>query len=162
MADNKKELHCPACNAVMKKVFIDGVNTNVDICLDGCGAIWFDRAEEKFFDEAHESIDELLKIYENKEFIEVNQQYNRYCPICGTKLAKNHTSAKREVQIDECLSCGGKFFDYKELEAMRKEYDTEKERSAAALKQAYENGVVMDSMPVSGGFVGWLVHKFSH
>lgn len=161
MPDTKKELRCPACNGVMKKVFIEETKTNVDICIDGCGGIWFDANEDKFYDEAHENIDEILSAYKNKEYLKVNQDFDRYCPVCGAKLKKTYTSDKRQVIIDECLSCGGKFFDYKELEAMRSEYKTEKERSEAALKQAYVHGVAADSVPISGGFITWLIHNFT-
>lgn len=164
MTDNKKELRCPACGEVMKKVFMQDTKTNVDICVDGCGGIWFDLNEDKFYDEEHESIDEILNVYENKEYKQVNQQYDRYCPVCGAKLRKTYTSVKKEVQIDECLSCGGKFFDYKELEAMRREYKTEKERSDAHLKQAYNIGelILEPRKPESKTFWSWIVHTFTH
>ncbi len=164
MPDTKKELLCPACGEVMKKVFITETQTNVDICTEGCGGIWFDSNEDKFYDEANENIDEILAAYTNKVYKQVNQEYDRYCPICGTKLRKTYTSVKREVQVDECLSCGGKFFDYKELEAMRNEYKTEKERSAASLKQAYNIGeLILDDRPAEREtFWGWLVSNFTH
>ena len=135
MADNKDFLICPACGEFMKKVYIDDAGISVDICVDGCGGIWFDNREELKFDERHESIDEIKKQLEGKTFKKVDQTKDRYCPVCSTetavKLVKNSTSVKNEIQIDECYCCGGKFFDHGELEAMRNEYKTEKERVAA-------------------------------
>lgn len=137
MADNFKELRCPACQKIMTKVFVPSEGVNVDVCLDGCGGIYFDNREFKYFDEQHENIDEILAAIEGKEFAKVDESLPRTCPVCGARMAKNYASAKKEVQIDECYSCGGKFLDNGELQKIRAQYATEEERSADIMKEVY-------------------------
>lgn len=137
MADNFKELRCPACQKVMTKVFVPSEGVNVDICLDGCGGIYFDNREFKYFDEQHENIDEIIAAIEGKEFAKVDESLPRTCPVCGARMAKNYASVKKEVQIDECYSCGGKFLDNGELQKIRAQYATEEERSADIMKEVY-------------------------
>lgn len=131
MADNKDLLICPACGEFMKKVYIPVAGVNVDVCVDGCGGIWFDNREDLKFDEKHENIDEILNELKGKKFVEVDEKKDRYCPVCASKMVKNFCSVKHEIEVDECYSCGGKFFDRHELDAMRAQYDTEEERIGA-------------------------------
>lgn len=138
MADTLRTIKCPACQHVMTKVFVPSQGINVDICLDGCGGIYFDNREFKYLDEQHESIDEITEAIKGKEFIKVNENLPRTCPACGARMVKNFASAKKEVQIDECYSCGGKFLDHGELEKIRAQYATEEERSADVMKQLYD------------------------
>ncbi len=137
MADNFKTLRCPACQKEMKKVFVPSEGVNVDICLDGCGGIYFDTREFKYFDEQDENIEEIVKAAEGKTFAKVDESLPRTCPVCGARMVKNYASVKKEVQIDECYSCGGKFLDHGELEKIRAQYATEEERSADIMKEVY-------------------------
>ncbi len=130
MADTLKEMTCPACQKLMKKVLMPGSNINVDICIDGCGGIFFDNRELKRLDEKAENIDEILNAISNKTFEKINPEQLRICPACGMKMVKNYTSIKKEVQMDECYACGGRFLDAGELQGLRIEYNTEAERSA--------------------------------
>lgn len=131
MADNKKDLYCPACQGRMKKVFIPEYNHYLDICLDGCGGIYFDNRELEHFDEQHESIDKILEVMKGRTFKKVEDNHNRKCPVCGAKMVQNGTSANQNIIIDCCYSCGGKFLDQGELEALRQEYKNDAERSQA-------------------------------
>lgn len=137
MADNFRTLRCPACQKEMKKVFVPSEGVNVDICLDGCGGIYFDTREFKYFDEQDENIEEIVKAAEGKTFAKVDESLPRTCPVCGARMVKNYASVKKEVQIDECYSCGGKFLDHGELEKIRAQYATEEERSADIMKEVY-------------------------
>lgn len=137
MSDNFKTLRCPACQKEMTKVFIPSEGINVDICLDGCGGIYFDTREFKYFDEQDENIEEIVKAAEGKTFAKVDESLPRTCPVCGARMVKNYASVKKEVQIDECYSCGGKFLDHGELEKIRAQYATEEERSADIMKEVY-------------------------
>jgi len=130
MSDTFKEIKCPACQKNMKKVFISKEGVNVDICIDGCGGMYFDNRELKYVDEQAEGIDEILNAITGKNFEQVNQANFRTCPVCGARMVKNFTSTKKQVQIDECYSCGGKFLDAGELQALRGEYVTDADRSA--------------------------------
>ena len=138
MADNFQTLKCPACQKEMTKVFVPSEGVNIDICLDGCGGMYFDTREFKYFDEQHENIEEILKAIEGKTFIKVNEELPRTCPVCGARMVKNYSSVKKEIQIDECYACGGKFLEHGELEKIRAEYLTEADRSADIMASVYD------------------------
>ena len=137
MADSHQTLRCPACGEEMKKIFIPSQGINIDICTEGCGGIFFDNRVFAMFDEKHENIDEIIKAVENKEFQKVDESLPRYCPACGAKMVKNYASIKKEVQVDDCYSCGGKFLDHGELAHIRSQYENELERSNDVLKFVY-------------------------
>lgn len=135
MADTYKIIDCPACGKPMKKVFLPEAGINIDICLDGCGGIFFDNREFKKFDEQHENLDEVIQSAESSTFpIQPDEDAVRVCPACGANMVKNSTSDKNEIIIDECYSCGAKFLDHGELTKIRAEYATEKERADAAVR----------------------------
>ena len=137
MADNFNTIKCPACQKEMTKVFVPTEGVNIDVCLDGCGGVYFDNREFKYFDEQHENIDELAKAIEGKEFEKVDESLPRSCPVCGARMVKNFASVKQEVQVDECYACGGKFLDHSELGKIREQYATEEERSADIMAEVY-------------------------
>ena len=137
MADNFNTLKCPACQKEMTKVFVPSEGVNIDVCLDGCGGVYFDNREFKYFDEQHENIDELTNAIKDREFVKVDESLPRSCPVCGARMVKNFASAKKEVQIDECYACGGKFLDHGELDKIRAQYKTEADRSADIMKEVY-------------------------
>jgi len=137
MSDTHQTLKCPACQKEMAKVFIPKEGVNIDICLEGCGGLWFDNRELSYVDEQDEKIDEILKAISDKTFEEVDQSNHRSCPVCGARMVKNFSSAKREIQIDECYSCGGKFLDNQELIKFRAEYATEVDRSKDVVALMY-------------------------
>lgn len=128
MADNYKIIMCPACGKPMKKIFLENQQFIIDVCIDGCGGIWLDNRELQKIDEETEPITELLEAYKSKVFQKTDNSAVRICPICGVKMVKNNVSAKQEIVIDECYNCGGKFFDYNELQHMRNQYKDEESR----------------------------------
>ena len=138
MADTLKTLKCPACGKEMEKVFIPSVGFSLDICTQGCGGIYFDNREFKHFDEKDEDISAIIEKLENKTFEKVHTDSDRFCPNCGAKMVKNHSSVKQDIEVDECYNCGGKFLDNDELVKIRKEYDTEEERSEDAFRYLYK------------------------
>jgi len=129
MKDNLKTICCPACGKKMEKVFMPQQKVNLDVCLNGCGGIYFDNYEYKKFDECHEDIQKPIEAYEGKTFQPVDASITRICPVCGRKMVKNFASAKREIEIDECYTCGAKFLDYSELEKIRAQFNTEEDRA---------------------------------
>lgn len=137
MADSLKTLTCPACGKAMEKVFIPSQGINIDICTNGCGGIFFDNREFDKFDEQNEDASEILKKVSEKEFEKVDSTKDRYCPNCGSKMVKNRTSVKGNIEVDDCYACGGKFLDNDELVKIREEYASNKERSADVLKYVY-------------------------
>ncbi len=129
MRDSNEVLICPACGHEMQKVYIANSELYLDICLQGCGGIFFDNREFEKLDEQSENIDEILNILDNKNFINVDQTVQRSCPSCGSLMVKNFASIKHEVEIDCCYICGGKFLDNGELMKIREQYKTEQDRS---------------------------------
>ena len=138
MADTQRTLICPACGKEMEKVFIHNRGINVDICTQGCGGIYFDNRELKEFDEQFEDIDTILKKVEGKTFIKTDESQVRQCPNCGSNMVKNPSSINSEVEIDECYFCGGKFLDNGELQKLREEFVTEKDKSDATVEYLYK------------------------
>ncbi len=134
MADTTKIINCPACGKEMVKIYMPEQKCNLDVCVNGCGGIYFDNREFEKFDEQHENIDEIIETLKDKNFIEVDQSKTRICPVCGGNMVKNFSSVHRKIEIDECYFCGGKFLDNDELIKIREEYPTETERSADLLK----------------------------
>lgn len=135
MTDSLQTICCPACGKQMKKVLMKDGTFHVDVCL-ACGGIWLDNREIKKIDEEHEDITPILEILEGKEFIRVDKDALRVCPVCQTNMVKHFVSSKHEIEIDDCYSCGGMFFDADELIQMRNQFKTEEERSNATKKEA--------------------------
>ncbi len=141
MSDTKETIKCPACGKEMKKVFIKDKGFYLDICIDGCGGILFDNREFKRFDEQNEPIDDILNAYSDKKYKPCNEHEERICPVCLQPMVKNFASSLKEVQIDECYSCGAKFLDYGELEKIRNQFKTEadrREKFNADLKKEFD------------------------
>ena len=137
MADNFKTIKCPACQKEMIKVFMPSEGVNIDVCLNGCGGIYFDNREFNYFDEQHEDIDKIIESIEGKTFDSVDETLPRSCPACGARMVKNYSSIKKEVLVDDCYSCGGKFLDNGELQKIRAQYATDAERSEDVMKFIY-------------------------
>ena len=147
MSDTIEMITCPACGKAMHKVYMKESGTSLDVCLDGCGGIFFDGQELKHFDEQSENIDELKQAIEGKTFEKTDESITRVCPVCGNNMVKNHVSIKHEITIDECYNCGSKFFDHGELTKMRKQYATEEDRKQDLLSSVYnETGAKIDAL----------------
>ena len=129
MTDNNEILTCPACGKTMTKIFISSANCNIDVCLDGCGGIYFDNREFKKMDENAENIHELLDALNGRNFNKIDSTGDRICPICKHKMMKHFASAKHEIEIDDCYNCGGIFLDGEELMKIRAQFATEQERA---------------------------------
>lgn len=138
MADNLETITCPACGKQMEKVYMKDQNMNLDVCLNGCGGIFFDNREFKKTDENAEDITPLIDALKNKEFNKVTSTEKRFCSTCGSPMVKNFASAKHQIEVDECYNCGSKFLDYDELKKIRAQYETEAERGEDALKKFYQ------------------------
>lgn len=122
---------CPACEHNMTEMDVQDIT--VDVCVGGCGGIWFDGRELKKVDEPHEEASwGLLEVAYDPSVV-VDESERRDCPHCADIVMMRHfSSIKREVEVDECPSCTGFFLDRGELNAIREEYATEEERSNAA------------------------------
>ena len=124
-------MKCPACGNMLEQKTADDIT--VDVCKGGCGGIWFDNFELKKFDEPHESAGEALLDIERDESILVDRTKRLKCPKCDDVVMMRHFfSVKKNVEIDECPSCAGFWFDAGELGAIRNLFNSEAERHQAA------------------------------
>ena len=130
-------MKCPACENPLQEMTVEDVT--VDVCKGGCGGIWFDQFELKKFDEPHESAGERLLEIERDEGITVDRAKRFKCPKCEDVVMMRHFfSVKKQVEVDECPSCGGFWLDAGELDKMRSLFKTEEERHKAAEEQFAE------------------------
>ena len=118
MADTYKSIKCPACDAVMKKIFIPSAGINIDICSESCGGLFFDNQELQQFNKASDDISEIKKVLEGKSFIAIDENKTRICPACGKPMVKTNIKGLG-IQIDTCYTCGGVFLDNGELDSIR-------------------------------------------
>lgn len=126
MKDNIKKIVCPACGKEMEKVYIDKAGFFLDVCLDGCGGIWFDNMELNKLSRFDDILPEISKIYGGREFKDSYTKRKRLCPLCKRLMIQNYENFSRKVLIDQCYTCGGKFLDYGELEeSLKDELPTE-------------------------------------
>lgn len=141
MTDNKElDLTCPACGKTMKKVLIPNAGINIDICLDGCGGIFFDNRELNKFDEPHENAEEILKLIEGREFQKVDESETRKCPLCHIPMVKMG-SGIGGVQIDVCNKCGAKFLDNGELLKIREGGKVDTTKTDALMNTMYKENL---------------------
>ena len=123
-------LQCPACNNALSVMDVSDIV--VDVCIGGCGGIWFDNFELSKVDEQHEHVGEALLDIERNPHIRLNNQEKRPCPRCpDVKMMRRFFSVARKTEIDECPSCGGIWLDAGELRAIRNEFPDEKSRKEA-------------------------------
>jgi Zn-finger nucleic acid-binding protein len=119
-------MKCPVCQKEMVTEDFGGVK--VDVCVNGCKSMWFDWQE-------------LIRLDENKEgFGEALNQALKYprvndasrgplnCPKCGIPMHTHKYKSAKEVNVDECYSCGGFFLDSGELSEIRENFMSEQER----------------------------------
>lgn len=138
-------LICPACGKPMTEVLIENRGIAIDICLDGCGGIYFDNREMKKFTDSSKDIDEIVSLVKDKNF-KKPEEGERHCPVCGMKMVKNSASPKNAVTIDQCYNCGGIFLDHGELTAIREEYKDRKENQDEVNKLVNEQfGAVLSA-----------------
>ena len=116
MTDTNEKLICPACGQEMEKIFIPDKGINIDICANNCGGIFFDNKELQQCGASDNSEEEIRKIVENKNFMPVDENQTRICPVCNKPMVKTKTFG---VQIDTCYTCGGIFLDNNEFEKIQ-------------------------------------------
>lgn len=120
MADTKEIIDCPACGKRMEKIYIERINKHIDICSQGCGGIFFDNREMEHFCNKNDNIDEILAIYENKDFKTIPDDKEILCPYCGAKMVKiGNGTADESFKIDCCYTCGAKFLNGYELQKLQ-------------------------------------------
>jgi Zn-finger nucleic acid-binding protein len=145
-------MDCPVCQNSLSPVQAGQVT--VDVCIGGCGGIWFDHFELQKFDEPHEVDGELLgSIATKRPGMQIDYSQKRHCPKCQDIIMMRHFfSPTQRVEVDECPNCGGYWLDAGELALIRQGCQTELERKKAVERyfeevssqqiQAMQNGGV--------------------
>ncbi len=104
----------------------------VDVCLGGCGGIWFDNFELKKLEDPSEPAGQMLVNVKKSDDLQIDYAKRRNCPRCLDVIMMRHFfSPRRRVEVDECPSCGGYWLDAGELAAIREEHETDPEQQAA-------------------------------
>jgi Zn-finger nucleic acid-binding protein len=127
-------MKCPACDNHLSPV--KAGTLMVDVCLGGCGGIWFDNFELQKMDEPGELAGNLLvQVNETEISKPAEPAQKRSCPKCGDIVMMRHFfSAQRRVEVDECPNCGGYWLDAGELALIREEHQAEIDRKRAVEK----------------------------
>jgi len=126
-------MNCPACKNTLEEMSVEDIR--LDVCQNGCGGIWFDNFELMKIDEPDEYDAEKLLDINIDESIKVDQEIQRKCPKCKNQFMLRHFfSVKRSVTVDECPKCGGVWLDDGELGRIRKQFESDEDRTAAAGK----------------------------
>ncbi len=127
---------CPACNKVMVEEDFGGVH--VDVCRNGCMSMWFDWGELGKLDEHSEGFGELLEDALAAPRVHDEGRGKLNCPKCGIPMYLHKYSRAQEVNVDECVSCGGFFLDSGELSLIRDYFMDEAEHQAYTKKLVAE------------------------
>jgi len=117
-------MKCPVCS---KEMVEQDFGVKVDVCKNGCKGIWFDHGELVKLDEKNEGLGQALK--EALHYPRANDE-NRgrlLCPKCGIPMQTHKYKRSKEVNVDECYSCGGFFLDSGELTEIRDTYMSDEE-----------------------------------
>ena len=124
-------MRCPRTGAAMKQVTIGGIEVDVS---EECGGVFFDHYELEKFDDATEIRGDVL-IEHLRQFppplLDDSKPIN--CPRCvDYPMRRFHYNAAAQLELDECLNCGGIWFDAGELERLREVFSTTEARHQAS------------------------------
>ena len=148
-ADNK--IICPACGGEMTEISMPKQKMAVDVCVNGCGGIYFDNRELSKLSAPDTDITPIIEVLKNKNFKQINQSEIRKCPVCGADMVKHPAKGNRYVEIDECYTCGGRFLDYQELEKIRAQFNLDEPDADEIMKKlCLDTGIDMLSFRSSG------------
>ncbi len=132
-------MRCPVCEKEMVEENFGGIR--VDVCREGCKGIWFDWLELMKLDEKNEGFGKALKdaLHFPRSNKEDRERIN--CPKCNIPMQVHKYQSSKEVNVDECYSCGGFFLDSGELKEIRDNFMSEEEENAYMEKLLKESPV---------------------
>ncbi|MDN5924576.1 MAG: zf-TFIIB domain-containing protein [Xanthomonadales bacterium] len=120
-------MDCPVCNKTMSDEDFGGVQ--VQVCATGCKSIWFDNQELVKLDASNEGVGQALK---NALAAPRSNDAHRaalHCPKCQVPMVAHKYEGEKEVNVDECYTCGGMLVDSGELKVIRDHHMSETEES---------------------------------
>jgi Zn-finger nucleic acid-binding protein len=104
----------------------------VQVCESGCKGIWFDQSELKGLDQAGQGMGSALEAALQSPRVNTPPRAPLMCPRCHIQMQLHKFQRDKEVNVDECYSCGGFFLDPGELKEIRDHYMNDAERAAYA------------------------------
>lgn len=147
-------MHCPGCIGVLQEVSIPPVM--VDVCVQGCKGIWFDRGElEKVLKKSPDA-DQLMNSTGWEVKVPVAGAL-RHCPRCvDTGLKTFQWGTTYPVELDVCPGCGGYWLDAGELLLVSEQM--KQGEKLPEVKPVLKPGVSLDSRHYSTGeILAWEV-----
>jgi len=99
----------------------------VEVCEDGCKGIWFDHSELEKLDQVGEGMGPALETALRSPRMNTAPRGPINCPRCGIQMHTHKFKRDKEVNVDECYSCGGFFLDSGELKEIRDHYMSDAE-----------------------------------
>jgi len=118
-------MQCPVCKNEMIEEDFEGVQ--VDVCRTGCRGLWFDWMELRRLDENNEGMSAALEEALNSPRISDEGRGKIDCPKCGIPMYSHRFKKSKEVNVDECVNCGGFFLDSGELRVVRETHMSDEE-----------------------------------
>lgn len=125
-------MKCLRCETEMVKIMNGDVE--VDICMDGCGGIWFDPFELKKMNERSEITADFMKALGQANRKTVDKKPRLTCPQCGAKMLRHFHSVRREVEIDQCSQCYGHWLDGGELIKVIGQFKDQEDHNKATIE----------------------------
>jgi Zn-finger nucleic acid-binding protein len=124
-------MKCPRTGTEMKAVKVGGIEVDIS---EECGGVFFDHYELEKFDDSTDIRGEVL-IEHLKQFPPplLDDSQTIHCPRCPqVKMRRFHYSEQAQLEIDECINCGGIWLDAGELERLRDLFPSPEDRQKAA------------------------------
>lgn len=118
-------MQCPVCSGTMVEKDFGGVA--VDVCENGCKSIWFDHLELVKLDEPDEGLGAAIESALKHPRVNNELRSAVKCPKCGIHMQIHQYKRSKEVNVDECYSCGGFLLDSGELKEIRDTYMSDAE-----------------------------------
>ncbi len=141
-------MKCPACINQLTSISVS--NLNVEVCKGGCGGVWLDQGELAKFDEDRDPAPEtLLKAEKNKNTL-IDHSKARKCPKCTNQvLAMHYHDSEYQIEVDQCMGCGGIWLDLSELDQIRTSNKTQSERESIIKNymERFQNDLKQGTLP---------------
>ncbi len=126
-------MQCPVCG---KEMVSEDFGVDVDVCENGCKGIWFDWGKLAMLDQKNEGVGAALEAALRSPRHNDANRGPIQCPKCHIPMHSHKFQRDKEVNVDECYSCGGFFLDSGELTEIRNHYMTDAEVRAYGDKLA--------------------------
>lgn len=111
-----RERLCPVCRVELKPQIHLGIT--IDVCPT-CAGIWFDQDELTRITQIDpEILPQLDQLYQPVVH-SYDPPWEKLCPVCReVRLRPYHYLYNSDIELDECVSCGGIWVENSELEKM--------------------------------------------